>query len=196
MRYRRQKSKKSTQKKHVAPSSSKLIAAKCINETEEENCPICLASIDSPAKPNVCQHMFCKSCLVTWSRQKSECPLCRKIFRRSNILYYCEKKHKWLEPKPIKINVNICNMYGKRHKYKIKTNRPLLSLMKEHCYEVGLLLSDARFRFDGQPARARDTPDDLDMEDGDWIDLFESQCSGPDLPVSSRLRSRRGRYYY
>jgi len=35
-----------------------------------------------------------------------------------------------------------------------------------------------RFRFDGQPINETDTPSQLDMEDGDAIDVFQQQTGG------------------
>ena len=58
MRLRKQTAKKSTHRKRLSLSSGKLSAPKCIIDQttmEEEKCSNCLAPIDSPAKPNVCQ---------------------------------------------------------------------------------------------------------------------------------------------
>ena len=39
-------------------------------------------------------------------------------------------------------------------------------------------LSLVRFRFDGNPVKETDTPEGLEMEDEDTIDVFQSQTGG------------------
>jgi small ubiquitin-related modifier len=39
-------------------------------------------------------------------------------------------------------------------------------------------MGSMRFRFDGQPINETDTPAQLDMEDGDAIDVFQQQTGG------------------
>lgn len=42
----------------------------------------------------------------------------------------------------------------------------------------GVKMGSMRFRFDGQPINETDTPSQLDMEDGDAIDVFQQQTGG------------------
>ena len=45
-------------------------------------CPICLGFCVNPCLPNNCSHTYCFRCLKLWSKQKSTCPLCKKIFAK------------------------------------------------------------------------------------------------------------------
>ena len=55
---------------------------------------------------------------------------------------------------------------------------PLRKLMQAYCDRQGLQISLVRFRFDGNPVKETDTPDALEMEDEDTIDVFQSQTGG------------------
>ena len=71
------------------------------------------------------------------------------------------------------INIRGPNNIKRQYAYKIKTNTPLLNLMKEYCYQIGFSMSDVSFQFDGQPIRTTDKPEDFGMEVGDLIDVFQ-----------------------
>ena len=47
-----------------------------------------------------------------------------------------------------------------------------------HIFFQGVKMEAMRFRFDGQPINETDTPSQLDMEDGDSIDVFQQQTGG------------------
>ena len=59
--------------------------------------------------------------------------------------------------------------------FKLKRSTPLSKLMKTFCERQGVGYNSVRFLFDGERIRANDTPADLEMEDGDVIDLAEEQ---------------------
>ena len=40
-------------------------------------CSICLGNVVNRAKPDNCQHIFCYSCLFSWSEINCNCPYCR-----------------------------------------------------------------------------------------------------------------------
>eukprot|EP00116_Pleurobrachia_bachei_P010296 sb/3470558/ len=52
---------------------------------EEENedeflCPVCQGGegdVESFAKPQNCQHVFCEPCITEWSKNANTCPICR-----------------------------------------------------------------------------------------------------------------------
>lgn len=44
-----------------------------------------------------------------------------------------------------------------------------------------LVQTTVRFRFDGQPISENDTPQGLEMEDGDTIEVFQQQTGGSHL---------------
>jgi PHD and RING finger domain-containing protein 1 len=47
-----------------------------------EKCPICLATFAAQevGTPDVCDHLFCRRCLLAWSANANTCPVDRKEF--------------------------------------------------------------------------------------------------------------------
>lgn len=47
---------------------------------ENNICVICYSSVKENQKcfPSCCLHIFCFECLCKWSKQKNQCPLCKK----------------------------------------------------------------------------------------------------------------------
>lgn len=76
------------------------------------------------------------------------------------------------------INIKVTGQDGNTVHFKIKRKTPLRKLMNAYCDRAGLTSSMVRFRFDGNPINETDTPTELDMEDGDSIDVFQSQTGG------------------
>ncbi|XP_064556484.1 small ubiquitin-related modifier 3-like [Drosophila montana] len=62
--------------------------------------------------------------------------------------------------------------------FKIRKHTRLGKLMKAFCDRAGLSMQVVRFRFDGQPMNATDTPTSLEMEDGDTIEVYQQQSGG------------------
>ena len=54
-------------------------------------------------------------------------------------------------------------------------HNPLRKVMQAYCERQGLQLSWVRFQFDGNPVNGTHTPEVLNMEDGDTIDVHLSQ---------------------
>ncbi|KAK2722212.1 hypothetical protein QYM36_002687 [Artemia franciscana] len=46
------------------------------------SCPICLGTPENKSFSDTCFHEFCFTCLLEWSKIKSECPLCKQPFTR------------------------------------------------------------------------------------------------------------------
>lgn len=78
------------------------------------------------------------------------------------------------------INLKVTGQDGSVVHFKIKHTTPLRKLMSAYCDRAGLKLGAVRFRFDGNPINETDTPTQLDMEDGDSIDVFQQQTGGSD----------------
>jgi small ubiquitin-related modifier len=76
------------------------------------------------------------------------------------------------------INLKVTGQDGSVVHFKIKKNTQLRKLMNAYCDRTGVKASAMRFRFDGQPVGETDTPVQLDMEDGDVIDVFQQQTGG------------------
>jgi len=53
------------------------------------DCPICLMKIDKTHKHELsCGHKFHKECISKWVIDNMNCPLCRKVSRMENMIYY------------------------------------------------------------------------------------------------------------
>lgn len=47
----------------------------------DDTCPICLEPISiTSCRPVACNHVFCLSCIVQWTKQNSSCPMCRQNY--------------------------------------------------------------------------------------------------------------------
>ncbi|OAP54454.1 hypothetical protein AYL99_11555 [Fonsecaea erecta] len=62
--------------------------------------------------------------------------------------------------------------------FKIKRSTKLEKLMRAFCERQGKDPKSARFLFDGQKVNAVDTPEQLDMQDGDSIEVHQEQVGG------------------
>ncbi|EDN03905.1 ubiquitin-like modifier SUMO [Histoplasma capsulatum] len=62
--------------------------------------------------------------------------------------------------------------------FKIKRTTQLKKLMEAFCTRQGKDLSSVRFLFDGTRVRQDDTPDTLDMADGDTLEVHQEQIGG------------------
>jgi len=62
--------------------------------------------------------------------------------------------------------------------FKIKKTTQLSKLMNAFCERQGKNLASCRFMFDGQRVNPTDTPDTLDMMDGDMLEVFQEQIGG------------------
>lgn len=50
--------------------------------------------------------------------------------------------------------------------------------MVAYCERSGLVKEAVRFRFDGAPVNEMDTPETLEMEEGDTIEVYQPQTGG------------------
>ncbi|CAJ2653656.1 unnamed protein product [Trifolium pratense] len=62
--------------------------------------------------------------------------------------------------------------------FRIKRNTQLKKLMNAYCDRQSVDLNSIAFLFDGRRLRAEQTPDELEMEDGDEIDAMLHQTGG------------------
>nr|QDY52391.1 hypothetical protein 7_39 [Mimiviridae sp. ChoanoV1] len=53
------------------------------------DCPICLMKVEKTQEHELsCGHMFHKECISQWVRDNMNCPMCRKVSRMENLIYY------------------------------------------------------------------------------------------------------------
>jgi len=62
--------------------------------------------------------------------------------------------------------------------FKIKRSTQLSKLMNAFCERQGKNIQSCRFMFDGQRVQQQDTPDTLEMQDGDMLEVFQEQIGG------------------
>ncbi|KAK4130414.1 ubiquitin-like protein [Trichocladium antarcticum] len=62
--------------------------------------------------------------------------------------------------------------------FKIKRNTKLEKLMTAFCERQGKALASVRFLFEGQRVQPTDTPDTLEMQDGDTLEVHQEQVGG------------------
>jgi len=62
--------------------------------------------------------------------------------------------------------------------FKIKRTTQLKKLMDAFCERQGKAPSSVRFLFDGSRVNASDSPDTLDMQDGDTLEVHQEQIGG------------------
>ncbi|XP_061968340.1 small ubiquitin-related modifier 1-like [Populus nigra] len=62
--------------------------------------------------------------------------------------------------------------------FRIKRSTQLKKLMNAYCDRQSVEINSIAFLFDGRRLRGEQTPDELDMEDGDEIDAMLHQTGG------------------
>ncbi|KAK6542101.1 hypothetical protein TWF694_007870 [Orbilia ellipsospora] len=62
--------------------------------------------------------------------------------------------------------------------FKIKRTTQLKKLMDAFCERQGKAPTTVRFLFDGSRVQPNDTPDTLDMQDGDTLEVHQEQIGG------------------
>lgn len=58
------------------------------------DCLICYEPLKNPVMEPVCEALFCAACLLTWLKEKSNCPNCRSEIDTGNIYYVETEKDK------------------------------------------------------------------------------------------------------
>ncbi|KAL5629861.1 hypothetical protein BROUX41_001467 [Berkeleyomyces rouxiae] len=62
--------------------------------------------------------------------------------------------------------------------FKIKRSTKLEKLMNAFCDRQGKNATSVRFLFEGQRVQATDTPETLEMDDGDTLEVHQEQTGG------------------
>lgn len=83
------------------------------------------------------------------------------------------------EEKPDNTHINLKVSDGSAEIFfKIKRSTPMKRLMEAFCKRQGKDISSLRFLIDGTRVDAHNTPDDLELEDGDTIEAHREQTGG------------------
>ena len=73
------------------------------------------------------------------------------------------------------ITLKIISQDGTQIFFKCRFNTLLQKLMTAYCQRQGVAMNSVRFLFDGERLRESQTPEYLEMEDGDVIDVMMEQ---------------------
>ncbi len=74
------------------------------------------------------------------------------------------------------INLKVVTQDGNEIFFKMKKTTPMSRLIDAYCQRQGVNLNAVRFIFDGSRINSSQTPEDLEMEDGDVIDVMMEQA--------------------
>ncbi|KAK1570900.1 hypothetical protein Q3G72_008770 [Acer saccharum] len=85
------------------------------------------------------------------------------------------------------INLKVKGQDGNEVFFRIKRSTQLKKLMNAYCDRQSVEINLIAFLFDGHRLRAEQTPDELEMEDGDEIDAMLHQTGGGDVMLSELL---------
>ncbi|TYI68023.1 hypothetical protein E1A91_D08G059900v1 [Gossypium mustelinum] len=76
------------------------------------------------------------------------------------------------------INLKVKGQDGNEVFFRIKRSTQMRKLMNAYCDRQSVDLNSIAFLFDGRRLRGEQTPDELEMEDGDEIDAMLHQAGG------------------
>ncbi len=82
------------------------------------------------------------------------------------------------EKAPTQLSVKVVDQEGNDLFFKIKKNTSLKKVMDAYCERQGKTRGLVRFLFEGHRIQDNDTPDTLELEDGDMIQVFLEQQGG------------------
>ncbi|KAJ8736137.1 hypothetical protein PYW08_006793 [Mythimna loreyi] len=127
------------------------------------NCAICLGTCKNKSFTDSCLHQFCFTCLLTWSKVKAECPLCKQAFRsiihnvRSNHQYeeYLVVQRQSEESTPAISRIDIDRVTAATHRFRYRTT---LTLPRRETIAIQQLLRHYPFMADVFPPPASRAP--------------------------------------
>nr|CAB3452656.1 unnamed protein product [Digitaria exilis] len=89
-----------------------------------------------------------------------------------------EEDKKPAEGGGVHINLKVKGQDGNEVFFRIKRSTQLKKLMNAYCDRQSVDMNAIAFLFDGRRLRGEQTPDELEMEDGDEIDAMLHQTGG------------------
>merc|ERR1719353_2549779 len=82
------------------------------------------------------------------------------------------------EQKENQINIKVVGPANQEVHFRVKKTTALRKLMGAYCDRQGQDMSALEFLFDGDRIRPEQTPEELEMDDGDSIDAMVKQVGG------------------
>merc|ERR1712060_419661 len=82
------------------------------------------------------------------------------------------------KPKGEQIGLKVKDQDGAEGHFKVKMTTPFTKIFDAYCSKKSMDKGQVRFLFDGQRINPPATPQEMDMEDGDTIDVFMEQLGG------------------
>ncbi|KAG0253498.1 hypothetical protein BG011_006339 [Mortierella polycephala] len=82
------------------------------------------------------------------------------------------------ETSPEHINLKVIGQDHSEVFFKIKRSTQLKKLMEAYCDRQGKAHTSVRFLYDGERIQPTNTPNELEMDDGDSIDVMVEQVGG------------------
>ncbi|VDN98460.1 unnamed protein product [Rodentolepis nana] len=76
------------------------------------------------------------------------------------------------------INLTVHGQDGSIIHFKIKKSTPFKKLMTAYCHRLGYTLNNVRFTCDGEHINQDDTPESMDIDNNDTIEVFQTQTGG------------------
>ncbi|GHG83698.1 ubiquitin-like protein [Streptomyces griseocarneus] len=76
------------------------------------------------------------------------------------------------------INIKVVSGSGDEIQFKIENTAQLRKVMEAYCKKTGTAMDMARFLYDGTQVSPSITPAELEMKDGDSIDVMAEQAGG------------------
>ena len=144
-------------------------------------CPISTGLLVQPVKARPCGHVYS----VASARAYFTGPGGKKC-----AVFGCDKVLKWSDfVKDESLNIRLHKVpEGDETVYKVKTTTKLQRLFDAYALRKGIDVGSLRFLLDGKRLNGDQTPEDVDVEDGDQIDVFEDAFSAS-LRAAKRPRS-------
>ena len=135
-------------------------------------CPISTGPLVQPVKARPCGHVYSAAS----ARAYFTGPRGKKC-----AVFGCDKVLKWSDfVKDETLNIRLHKVpEGDETVYKVKTTTKLQRLFDAYALRKGIDVGSLRFLLDGERLRGDQTPADVDMEDGDQIDVFEDASPAP-----------------
>lgn len=92
-------------------------------------------------------------------------------------------KHDIINQELVPINkkhvyLSIKNQHGEEMKFAVNRTKTFHKLLNVYCENMSLEPTSVRFVFEGRRIGNNETPNDLEMNDGDQIDVMQEQLGG------------------